>query len=140
MKVSQADIAFSWCVRERAEWTCEICGTVYHPPTAGLQCSHFIGRGHYATRYHPLNAFAHCAGCHFKMESNPHNFVKWVKKTLGEKTYNSVVRLSENITEGKAARQSEKQISKHYRSELARMQELRAQGVTGRIEFTDWRT
>ena len=29
-------------------------------------------------------------------------------------------------------------IAKHYREEYARMKQLRAEGVTGRIEFEEW--
>jgi hypothetical protein len=138
VKITQADIAFSWCVRERVDWICEKCGTQYFPPTTALQCSHFFGRENHAVRYYPDNAFAHCYGCHRKLGNNAYLFDKWAEKQLGKVAYNRVVKTSNNLMLGKLARHSEKEIAKHYRKELERMQELRSQGVTGRIEFEDW--
>src|SRR5690349_13419351 len=66
------DYWFSLCVRQRANWHCECCGNYYEPwigkngepANPGLHCSHYIGRANYATRFEPLNVFAHCYGCH----------------------------------------------------------------------------
>ena len=38
----------------------------------------------------------------------------------------------------KVPKGEEKEIADHYRKELARMQALRKQGATGRIEFVSW--
>jgi len=38
----------------------------------------------------------------------------------------------------KVPKDEEKEIAAHYRKELARMQALRKQGETGRIEFESW--
>jgi hypothetical protein len=38
----------------------------------------------------------------------------------------------------KVPKAEEAEIAAHYRKELARMQALRKQGVTGRIEFESW--
>jgi hypothetical protein len=84
------------------------------------------------------NAFAHCAGCHSFLGDNPHIFTEWVKAKYGEERYNKLVIASNDIGVGKRYVRNEKEIAKHYRSELERMLDLRSQGVTGRIEFTDW--
>ena len=38
----------------------------------------------------------------------------------------------------KVPKAEEAEIAAHYRKELARMQALRKQGITGRIEFVSW--
>lgn len=67
MKITPADKWFSKAVRARAGWTCQNCGINQEHDKAGLDCSHFVSRNRAATRYHPLNAFAHCKGCHKKL-------------------------------------------------------------------------
>jgi len=126
MKISQADKWFSLCVRSRAGWRCEKCGKLYKRGDFGLHCSHFIGRGHYATRFEPLNAFAHCYGCHFRFETNPHEFVAWVRERLGA-NYDLVIELSENIERAKAYRHADKtrELAAHYKAEFKRMEESR---------------
>ena len=91
MKVDKADKAFSLFVRERAGWKCERCGVQYFPPTTGLQCSHFFGRGNESTRFDPENASAHCMKCHFYFTANPHEHSNWVKKKLGPERYAALV-------------------------------------------------
>ena len=136
VKILAADTWFGRCVKERVGWTCEKCGKVYNiPDTQGLHCSHFIGRGNYATRFEPLNAFAHCYGCHSYFEQNPHIFTAWVKDKLGLDLYDILMEKSLNIVGGKAARHEVKEIAKHYEAEYNRMLGERARGITGRLEF-----
>ena len=40
IKITPADTAFSKCVKERADWKCERCGTQYQEGDRGLHCSH----------------------------------------------------------------------------------------------------
>lgn len=61
----KADIKFSLMIRERDKWTCRRCGKDHSENHAGLDCSHFFGRDHYAVRYDPENAIALChTPCH----------------------------------------------------------------------------
>ena len=88
MKRDKRDVVFSNLVRRRAGWKCERCGKAYVEGSAqGLDCSHFYGRRHRSTRWHPDNAFAHCRGCHQYLGSNPAIFAEWVKDQLGETRY-----------------------------------------------------
>jgi hypothetical protein len=139
MKLTSADQWFGRCIKERVGWTCEKCGKVFNiPDTQGLHTSHFIGRGNYAVRFEPLNAYAHCYGCHSYFEQNPHIFTAWVKDKLGLDLYDILMEKSLNIMAGKEARHELKTIAEHYKSEYERMLSVRAAGVSGRIEFVGW--
>ena len=66
-----ADKHFSDCIRKAAEWKCQRCEKDYSEKPQGLQCSHFISRGHWSVRYDPKNALALCAYCHNYVEGFP---------------------------------------------------------------------
>lgn len=88
IKLKPADTLFSALIRDRDNWTCIRCKTRYTPPTNGLQCSHFWGRGNKKTRFDPLNCDALCYGCHARMEGNKQGEYRDIKiKQLGVKGY-----------------------------------------------------
>lgn len=137
IKRTPADDAFSKCIRERANWTCERCGT-YFPEGSrgGLDCSHHYGRRHWSTRFDPLNAEALCYGCHSHY-GGTHDRINAVlteaqheilREKLNDTNLGKLVRRTKGVGE----------IAKHYREELKRMQELRDDGEQGRIEFIGW--
>lgn len=137
MKTTSADMWLSRCVRERAEWKCEKCGKQYDSTSMGLHCSHFIGRGNWSVRFDPMNADSHCYYCHSQFEGNPHKHTEWKREQLGQ-SYDVLIEKSNNLMLGKQARQEQKEIAKHYKSEYERMMSIRAEGVTGRLEFTGY--
>lgn len=139
ISITPADSTFSKCIRERSNWTCEKCGVKYEPPTTGLQCAHIFGRRNKAVRFEPLNAFALCFACHQYYTANPMNFGIFVHNKLGDK-YDVLLEKSNDISLGKEITRGIKDgdIAKHFRAEHERMIELRAQGVTGRIEFAGY--
>jgi len=127
VKKLDPDYWFSLCVRERAGWKCEKCGTDYSPTISentglpgnpGLHCSHYIGRANYAVRFDPLNADAHCYGCHAKFEGNPHRFMAWKLSRLKEAWYDILIEKSDNIMLGKLARQQKQEIAEHYKAQF----------------------
>ena len=80
------DALFSLIIRERAGWVCERCGKQFSREDGqGLHCSHFIGRRHRSTRWHPDNAAAHCFTCHQYLGEHPLAFTDWILSHLGEK-------------------------------------------------------
>lgn len=81
-------------MRERTDWTCDYCGRTFHHERQKLHCSHFKSRRHKATRYHPYNAFAHCVGCHRKLEEDPYEFTAHAEIVYGEMTIERVARLA----------------------------------------------
>ena len=139
VKIRAADKHFSACVRERANWTCERC----HRKTPddkrmGLHCSHYHGRGKWATRFDPENCEAICYGCHAYLTANPHKHTARQKEQMGEGAYQILLERSQDTAVGRLAKKTEKDISRHYREELKRMQALRVEGEQGRIEFDNW--
>ena len=97
IKVTKADRLFSLCIRNRDKWRCVRCKKQYHPPTNALQCSHFWGRGNYATRFHRWNCDAACYGCHAIWEANKQGDYRNFKiKQLGMKKYKELERLAKS--------------------------------------------
>jgi hypothetical protein len=129
VKKLDPDYWFSLCVRERAGWKCQACGKDYTPIyndkglpcNTGLHCSHYIGRANYSVRFDPINAVAHCYGCHAKFEGNPHNFMAWTFERLGGFVYDILIEKSNNAMLGKQARQEKQQIAEYYKSEFERI-------------------
>lgn len=132
------DDLFSKLVRERVNWTCEDTG-LYFPEDRrqALHCAHIYGRRHKATRWNPLNAVCLSAGRHMYYTENPIEFTGWVmahfKKVYGDYAFDTLTELHNQIV--KVTKEDKKEMNKFFRKELDRMQKLRADGVTGRIEF-----
>lgn len=136
IKLNKLDIVFSQLVRERANWTCERCGR-YFPEYSrrGIHCSHFYGRRAKSVRWHPLNAAAHCAGCHKYLESNPIEFQEWIQNHLGSH-YNTLIDLKNNTLKLNDTQKNDMLI--FFKKELDRMKNLRYEGKIGRIEFASF--
>ena len=135
MKRIAADTWFSKCVRLRTNYTCEGCGKVYDPSSMGLHCSHYFGRRAYSVRFDPDNAFAHCYGCHQRFGSNPDDFHHWALGCLGDGRIQILRERREDSNLAKDYRKNIKDVSSHFRDEFRRMEGLRAEGETGRIEI-----
>ena len=86
IRIDKRDSVFSKIVRLRARWNCEACGRFFQFGH-GLQCSHFYGRRHMATRWDFDNAAAHCFTCHMKFGENPPLFDAWIRRYLGDGRY-----------------------------------------------------
>lgn len=98
IKTDKADALFSKMIRERDDWTCVFCGTVYEPPTSGLQCSHFWGRSNKRTRFDSKNCDSLCYGCHVRHEGNKQGFYRDFKlKQLGKKEYTALEKRARSI-------------------------------------------
>ena len=135
IKRTPADIAFSQCIRERSDWTCERCGTKYQPGARGLECSHYHTRGKWGVRFHSLNAEALCTGCHFLeggLKRADTQLTEFQRELLTDLVNDTGLGKEIRRTKGKGA------IAKHFREQLDLMKQLRECGVTGRIEFEDF--
>ncbi len=64
IKLRKTDVIFSKIIRTRDKWKCQRCKKQYAPGMAGLQNSHFWGRGRENTRFDPDNCDALCFFCH----------------------------------------------------------------------------
>lgn len=144
MKLTTADIAFSRCIRERADWTCEKCNYVSAEGQATkkdkrMQCSHFIGRKHKVVRYDKDNAFCLCSTCHAVLEESPGEHTRFVESKLGEGLVDILIEKKHQVFKPPGGwKKTEKEMAKHYRDEFNRMLIERASGVTGRLEFESY--
>lgn len=133
-----ADAAFSDCVRERANWTCERCEKVYPEGAkrAGLHCSHHFGRRHKSVRFDPDNAASLCFSCHNEVGENPLLHVQWFRERLGLQRYMRLQTNKQRIV--RKAEYDLKSIAKHYREQLKEMRKRRENGDMGWLEFESW--
>ena len=127
LKRTAADHWFSRCVRLRSDFKCQGCGAQYESNSVGLHCSHYFSRSKKGIRYEARNAFAHCYGCHQRYGSNPDYFVRHYIDTYGEGALELIREKAE-----------QKLIAKHYKTEAARMENERASGKAGWLEFISW--
>jgi len=137
VKITPADKAFSKCIRIRANWTCERCFNQFFPPaTGGLDCSHHHSRGNWSIRLDPLNAEALCYGCHSHVGGTQERR----EKVLSTRIIDILFEKKRDTGLGREYRKTKGVglIAKYYREEFQRMQELREQGETGRIEFVGY--
>lgn len=91
IRIRQSDKYFSLWIRYRDRWTCQRCHRRYTPPTQGLHCSHFMGRGKEATRHEPKNCDAICMGCHLYFTANPAEHYTWQVQKKGQTTVDKLV-------------------------------------------------
>lgn len=91
VRIDQADKYFSLYIRYRDNWTCQRCFKKYEPVTNALHCSHFWGRARESTRFDPLNANAHCHGCHSFFTANPELHRQWKLARIGQTEYDKLM-------------------------------------------------
>ena len=133
IKITPADQAFSRCIREAAGWKCEKCGAQHEEKSMGLHCAHFMTRGNWSTRFDPDNAAALCYGCHSYLDRNPYIKTQWFENYLGEGLAGIIQEKSKQPAYG--IKKFKKEIAKHYRVELKRLQALRLDGSTGTLKI-----
>lgn len=131
IKVDKLDTIFSKCIRERDNHTCQWCGR----QDGTLQCSHIFGRRHTGTRWHPDNAKCLCFSCHRKWHENPVEAFKWVEEYLGAGLLQIIREQAHSVRKIKPAEKEE--IFQHYKGELKRMEQERAEGKQGRLELVN---
>ena len=131
IKITPADSWFSKCVRQRANWRCEHCGTQYDTSSTGLHCSHFHGRGNWATRFHPENARALCFGCHSKMGANPFEHTEWFTEQIGEGMFQILLDLKRDVGLAKEYRKTKGkgEIAKFFKQQYEQMQECETREI-----------
>ena len=128
------DKVFSDLVRSKYFWTCTVCGR-YFPEGSrqGLHCSHFYSRRHKGLRYHPLNAAAHCFGCHQRLGENPLEFAAWIDGHIGKENAENLRVMASRIS--KHSKPELEDIFRNLRASWQQMEAQRQDGVQGRIEF-----
>lgn len=91
VRIDLADKYFSLFIRYRDNWTCQRCFKKYEVGSQGLHCSHFWGRARESTRFDPLNANAHCHGCHSFFTANPELHRQWKLSRVGQSEYDKLM-------------------------------------------------
>ena len=136
IKRSPADEAFSKCIRAANNYVCQKCGAVHNKSSTGLHCSHNFGRRHRTIRWCKDNALALCFNCHKWYGENPADSGRWLEDFIGEGT---IQILREKRDSGvKVSKLEERDIAKHYRQELKKIESKRDSGQTGYIDFDSW--
>src|SRR6056300_495769 len=112
IKRTTADKYFSDVVRARANYQCEHC----HKSNSRMECAHIFGRRSKSVRWSLDNAVCLCHWCHRYFTENPLDFGQWLDNYLGNG--HMVILREKHNSILKATKQVEKEIAKHYRTEL----------------------
>ena len=144
IKRTQADKHLSDCVRKAAQWRCQRCDKDYSDKHQGLQCSHFLSRMHYGTRYDPRQ-LSLCAYCHSWVEGHPVDHINLWKSIHGgddaDKAVEGMVELAACKGRAQYARNQTKAIAAHYREESKRLDgelERKAKGKEADLEINSY--
>lgn len=146
---NNADKHFSNSVRRAAEMKCQRCKKDYTDRPQGLQCSHFISRGHWSVRYDPKNALSLCAYCHNYVEGFPtHHTALWAEIHGGiygrdetDASLNALLQRESCKSRGQYARNNIPAIAAHYKAESERLTkelELKAKGKEYDLEVRSY--
>lgn len=131
MKISTADKYFSLCVREAADNTCETCGKV-----GRMEASHVYSRRHRKIRWDKLNIMCQCNGCHRSWHESPLKSFRWFEETYGRGRVDLL--LEKMQSKVKVSKLEEKEIGVHYREQLKILDQRRAEGEAGKLDFESW--
>lgn len=86
----KADRLLSQLVRSRG--ACESCGSTDY---AMLQAAHIHSRRFNATRHDPLNLWALCATCHYRVDTHADEKLALAERTIGLDEYYRLKRVAE---------------------------------------------
>ena len=117
IKREACDKWFSDVVRQKADYVCESCGR----NDIGMDCAHIHGRRAKSVRWSLDNAVCLCRVCHMNFTSNPVDFTRWLEEYLGL-AHLDILNEKKNVLM-KTNKELRKEIAKHYREELKKMQE-----------------
>ena len=116
LKREACDKWFSDVVRQKANYTCEHCKKV----DSRMECAHIYGRRLKSVRWSLDNAVCLCHWCHRDFTENPLKFTDWLNQYFGE-GHMDILREKKNAIL-KATPDVKKDISKHYREELKKLE------------------
>lgn len=130
---NKLDILFSKLVRERDDYTCQHTGINRRAEPGRLDCAHIFSCRHVATRWHPQNAVALTKASHMHFTGEPFEWADWCVEQWGESFIDELRFVAHKPV--KWPKKLREEIYQHYKGELKRIEGLRAEGVTGRIEI-----
>ena len=92
--VAELDRIFSLYIRARDNRDIGHCAFCPRPIEHNF---HFITRGCYKTRWDELNCVGSCAGDNYRMEFNPHDYIKYFIDKHGLPAYEALILKSHGI-------------------------------------------
>lgn len=139
IKRTNADAAFSLCVRLRANCTCERCGEKFPVNAmAHLHCSHNYSREYKQVRFHPDNAFALCKDCHWWFSRNKVEATAWKNEKLGEERLRTCFKALESDRLSVISKTEEKRITGYYNLLARYMKTERENGNNQYLAFKNY--
>jgi len=135
LKREPCDIQFSYCVRAKANWSCEHCGKSFGGTSPGLHCAHIHGRRHNSVRWSLDNAVSLCAYHHRYFTENPTEFFMWLEKHLGR--WHLDVLLEKKNAIFKGSKYIKKEVAGYYRELLGKFGTLDDEGRWHPHEFSE---
>ena len=131
IKRNNTDRWFSLAIRMAANWTCQATGRYSPPPhdNGQMDAAHNVSRRNRATRWHPANVVCLSRAEHMKQTDDPHLHCQFMKQYFGE-DYELMRELSQSMM--KITKKDEADILAHYKKEVARIKQLRAEGIEGK--------
>lgn len=136
IKRTPADKAFSDCLREAHDYTCQHCGKNNRHNPQACHLSHFYGRRGRSTRWYKENATCLCAGCHNYFGEHPYEHTQFIIDELGQGLFDILTERARRPM--KVSKEQEKEIAAHYRGQLKDILEKRKNGIDGYIDFTGY--
>ncbi len=134
IKERTIDDIFSLCIRERDDWTCQKSKIILRD--GGLECAHIYGRAARCVRWYPGNAIALSHRWHVRYTNHPPDWRVFSEEWLGPEGVAALHdRFGQMIKYTPADRRD---ICHHYRSELKRMKEMRADGIVGALPLNSF--
>ncbi len=133
IKRTPADAAFSSCIRERANWTCQRCGTHYADGEATGKCqaldtAHIFGRGNWSVRFDINNAICACRGCHGVLDGDLEEKLNLYRKYFGDGLYDMIKERRHDTGLGRYMRKNKRDVAAHYREQYRLMREAKSNG------------
>ena len=89
VKIRTSDRLWTKYKRLKENYTCQICGKVYHPENCrNLGVMHFFGRRHENVRFDDDNTLCGCnIPCHHRMDTHKGEFREFMVKRLGQERF-----------------------------------------------------
>lgn len=143
IKRDKIDDSFSRLVRERDNWTCQMCGKVDDDGQAKgrsnkMDCSHFHGRRSASTRYYGANCDCLCKRCHqLVSEDNTGIYAEWKRNQMGSEDYEALSQ--RHHRPWKRTKAEKEEMHKHFICWYKELRRRRKEkGLTGRLDFPEY--
>jgi hypothetical protein len=122
IKRTPLDILFSKYLRIRSKGICARCKHFFDWKYQ-MEVSHFKGRRSKSGRWNEDNVDPTCKGCHRFFEENPHEYVEWKKKQLGEERYDKLI-LRLNLPSKGLNKVDESMLKLYYKKKLEEIEDI----------------